>query len=283
MFPAWAVALLFVRELLVTALRSSYELRGLALKTSYLAKVKTWVQMMGVGMVFLFLAVDSRAWMLGLLGAGLALSVLSLAAFWLVKRRVWRGSVVMAGAFVVMLGLYLPDDLRFTLYAIIVGIVGITWLSGLDYLVGGVRQLRGHGDFGIADAVRIGGAVVLPCLLLVVIVYTPAPAWPLASLLSIELAVGGLDNLLAHHRAAASSLAWSMRQLGACALLAAALAADAAGFSTGVSIAVFAALGVSALGTAREFWRGRDYYLDSRLREARREPTGAGTAVARSS
>jgi CDP-diacylglycerol--glycerol-3-phosphate 3-phosphatidyltransferase len=43
--PAWACALMFVREFLVTALRSSYEIRGLQMKTSYIAKVKTWTQM----------------------------------------------------------------------------------------------------------------------------------------------------------------------------------------------------------------------------------------------
>ena len=40
--PAWACALMFIREFLVTALRSAYERRGLSMKTSYLAKVKTW-------------------------------------------------------------------------------------------------------------------------------------------------------------------------------------------------------------------------------------------------
>src|SRR5262245_48022493 len=53
--PWWLVAALFVREFLVTALRSSFEVRQKALKSSYLAKVKTWVQMIGLGLVLFVL------------------------------------------------------------------------------------------------------------------------------------------------------------------------------------------------------------------------------------
>src|SRR6187549_2244751 len=43
--PAWVAALMFTREFFITSLRSAYEQRNLTLKTSYLAKVKTWTQM----------------------------------------------------------------------------------------------------------------------------------------------------------------------------------------------------------------------------------------------
>src|SRR6266576_2176702 len=60
MVPAWAVALMFVREFLVTALRSAYEQRDLSLKTSYLAKAKTWTQMQGIGILVLFPLIGDR-------------------------------------------------------------------------------------------------------------------------------------------------------------------------------------------------------------------------------
>src|SRR5689334_17666214 len=44
--PAWAVLALLSREFVITALRSSLETRRQTLRTIYLAKVKTWVQMM---------------------------------------------------------------------------------------------------------------------------------------------------------------------------------------------------------------------------------------------
>ena len=179
-FPAWAVALLFVRELLVTSLRTAYELRGLAMKTSYLAKVKTWVQMMGIGLVWLFIAVTDRTVMMSLLVAGVVLPAIALGVFWVVKRRLWRGALVMSGAFVGLVLLYLPRDIEPTIAATVIGIVAITWVSGLDYVVGGLRVLRGHGDFGRADLSRLLGAVALPCLIVAVMVVTEAPAWPLA-------------------------------------------------------------------------------------------------------
>ena len=51
--PAWLVSLLFVREFVVTAARSSYESRGQPLKSTYLARYKTWVQMCGIGLLTL--------------------------------------------------------------------------------------------------------------------------------------------------------------------------------------------------------------------------------------
>ena len=49
MVPWWACALMFTREFFITALRSAYEQRNLTLKTSYIAKAKTWTQMQGIG------------------------------------------------------------------------------------------------------------------------------------------------------------------------------------------------------------------------------------------
>ena len=51
---------MFVREFFVTALRSAYEQRDLTMKTSYLAKAKTWTQMQGIGVMLLFPLVDEQ-------------------------------------------------------------------------------------------------------------------------------------------------------------------------------------------------------------------------------
>ncbi|MEO8844351.1 MAG: CDP-alcohol phosphatidyltransferase family protein, partial [Kofleriaceae bacterium] len=49
--PWWACALMFTREFFITALRSAYEQRDLTMKTSYIAKAKTWAQMQGIGVM----------------------------------------------------------------------------------------------------------------------------------------------------------------------------------------------------------------------------------------
>src|SRR5260370_439924 len=49
----WQVGLMLLREFLVTGLRSSYERRNVQLRTSLLAKIKTWAQMVGGAVILL--------------------------------------------------------------------------------------------------------------------------------------------------------------------------------------------------------------------------------------
>ncbi len=269
--PAWAVALMFTREFFVTALRSAYEQRNLTLKTSYLAKVKTWTQMQGIGVMLLFPLVSNRTALTWFLGALTVAPLLVLAWAWVVRKKFWRGALVMSGSVAPIFALHLYGDTQLTLRWIMFAVVAITWVSGFDYILVGWRQLRGRGDFTKADAVRLLGALVMPGLLFAVLVETPAPAWPVFTILSLELAVGGLDNLLSHHKRATKALAWGGRVLGVCALLALALLVPE---HAAVSAACAAA--VSVVGVAAEFWRGRDYFLDKRIRDrALREAAAA--------
>src|SRR5215470_20148265 len=48
--PWWLAYAILLREFLVTALRSSFEQRDLQLRSTYLAKVKTWVQMLALAL-----------------------------------------------------------------------------------------------------------------------------------------------------------------------------------------------------------------------------------------
>lgn len=265
--PAWAVALMFVREFLVTALRSAYEQRGLTLKTSYFAKVKTWTQMQGLGTLLLFLLlIDQPDVMYGLLIALIAAPLVAMVALWLIKKRFWMGALLMSGSTVPLLLLFEYSTVFVITDTIMIAIVGITWLSGVDYVVVGVRELRGRGDLGRQDLVRIIGAVTLPCLIFAALVETSMPAWPLVTMLAMELAVGGLDNLLSHHRASIGALGWGARVLGASLILAVGIAlAGRVGHDVMVALSA-AAAAISILGVAFEFYRGRDYYVDSRLR-----------------
>jgi CDP-diacylglycerol--glycerol-3-phosphate 3-phosphatidyltransferase len=259
--PWWMVALLFQREFFVTALRSAYEQRDLTLKTSYLAKVKTWAQMQGIGVMLLFPLVEDQQLLTWVLGIGVVGPLIAMAGLYLVRRKLWRGALVMSASFLPILALHLHGDLNLTITVIMLGVIGITWFSGLDYLVVGWKQLRGRGDFSRADAVRLIGALALPMLLYPVLI-GPAPAWPIFLILAGELAVGGLDNLLSHHRRATKALAWGGRLLGVCALLGAALVVPA--YAGPLSMLAAA---VSLVGVSAEFWRGRDYFLDKRIRD----------------
>jgi len=264
MVPAWVVALMFTREFFITALRSAYEQRDLTLKTSYLAKVKTWTQMQGIGVMLLFPLIPQSkqhilVWFLGIL----VVLPLPLVAYLSVKRKkLWRGGLIMSGSVLPIFALAWHGDTELTLRWIMIAVVGLTWISGIDYIVVGWKQLRGRGDLAKADVVRLLGGLVLPALVFAVLVETDAAPWPVFTIMAFELSVGGLDNLLSHHKVATKALAWGGRVLGVSALLGAALLLPAYAMWFSAAAAVISVIGVSA-----EFWRGRDYFMDKRIRD----------------
>ena len=63
LIPWWVAAAILSRELGVTVLRSSLELRGRRLPSTNVAKAKTWVQMLGIGFVVLSPIVAARGYL----------------------------------------------------------------------------------------------------------------------------------------------------------------------------------------------------------------------------
>jgi cardiolipin synthase len=250
LLPWWSAAALLLRELLVTALRSSFELRKRTLRTTYFAKVKTWVQMFAV-MYLLIVAQGPPEWLLTALLVGPSGGALIAGLVLAARRRFWRGPWLFCAGFAVAAAVFLAFGERTFTMAVIVATVAITWASGLDYVVVGFRELPG--DLHWFDFVRILGAAALPLLGCLVLARVGLPAH-IFTLISVELAHGGLDNLLAHHGAAASAWAWGARVLTASALLAVSLVAAPI-------LCVSAALAVSGAATAVAFWRSRKYYL----------------------
>jgi len=264
--PAWACALMFVREFVVTALRSSYERRALHMKTSYLAKVKTWTQMQGIGVLYIFLLVRSASVMEGILIAGIVAPLIAMGALYVIRKKLWVGAIVMSAAFASLLFVFetRPQD---TSAFIMLIVVALTWISGLDYFAGALKSVR---NLGAADLARYAGAIAIPCTVFAALVDSPAAAWPILTVLSLELGVGGLDNLLSHHGAACPPALWAARTLGASGLLLATIwIKDAA-----TPLAVTAAA-ICTAGVAWEFWRGRGYYLDQKTRDKARTPAAA--------
>src|SRR5262245_27413517 len=167
--PWWACALMFTRELFITALRSAYEQRDLSLKTSYIAKAKTWTQMQGIGVMLLFPLVENKNILLGIFTAGAIIPVLLMLGLWVVKKKFWKGALAMTGSFVALIAVFLYD-VSYAPRALMIGVLAITWISGIDYIVIGWKQLRGRGDFARADGVRLLGSLALPILLFAVLV-----------------------------------------------------------------------------------------------------------------
>jgi len=257
--PVWPIAVMFMREFLVTAMRSAYAQRGIHFETSYLAKAKTWIQMQASGTLMLC-GLFGRIGSLALLSGVLAAAVIALLAMRLLRGRFYKNLVVAVGFCAIPVALYVAADLAGDARIFFQGacwiLAALTWVSGLDYLVGGLPRLRAAGGFGRADAVRVVAAAAMPVLALLLVTETSAPAWAVLALLAFELAVGGLDNMLSLHGVAAPALPWGVRALGAAALLGVGLA-----LPRQAPIAAMSAAVVSGIGAAAEFWRGRHVYL----------------------
>ena len=254
--PAWLVAVLFTREFLVTAARTVYERRALSLKSSYLARYKTWVQMCGIGIV-LMLNILQPTTVRIVLGTLSVAPIVGFVILRVVYKRTWRGAGFFALSFAGCFAGHQYFGPRAFSLAIMYFAVFITWASGLGYFTS-VGQLRGKGHVTVGEIVRIVTAVTIPVL--TVLVESQGHGLPLGTitLLSCELAHGGLDNLLAASHAEASVWEWGARTIGITGLLLwAALVPATAPIATGLA-ALFAVVGI-----ASSFIRKRAYYLDS--------------------
>jgi len=292
-FPVEIVLLIFLREFVITAARTAYSRRDVSLKTSYIAKVKTWYQMMVVGMIFL-LGISPPALRVVIV-AGVVGAVVGGAIFFAVKRRVWKGSVAFFVSFGLLL-LFVPfDDGKLAERApyLALGLgwatVAITWYSGGGYLFG-LRQLVSRKRLDAHDAVRLFGAVTMPVFACLLLARHHLPQactalcfkggggwegapWPVFSTVALEFAIGGLDNLLAHQKRAAAWRWWGVRVGLQAALLGGALAAAIAGGpSSLVNALVLAAFVVTLFAAIVVFVRFRGAYLDE---EPAARPAGA--------
>jgi CDP-diacylglycerol--glycerol-3-phosphate 3-phosphatidyltransferase len=256
--PAWMVAALFVREFVVTAARTIYEERGQTLKSTYLARYKTWVQMCGIGMLMLMHTVAEPTVDL-LLAIGAVLPLVGFAARYLAVKKMWKGAAAFAVSFTVLLLVHELAGSRLTSLLLMYFIVGVTWWTGLEYLFG-IRSLAGKGRISASDIVRLMTAFALPFVAVAAQTVNLAPKWCIIALVSIELAHGGLDNLLAHHRAHQGAAGWGVRLGAECALLGYSLVATSATAAWWNAVAAFA---VGAIGLTIAFVQKRSFYLDS--------------------
>jgi cardiolipin synthase (CMP-forming) len=198
--PWWIAAAVLSRELLVTVLRSSLELRGRRLPSTIVAKAKTWVQMIGFGLYALVPIVGEGRGLQLLFGVplGVALLVVGLAAV-LRKRGLGRAfgfaAVVLAG--------FLAASLvgkTATLATVAGFVIVMTWYSALDYLALGFRELSAPGEQRVLHWLRLIAGGVMPVVALVAIATPGLPTTPIILLLSFDMGRGALDNYAANQR-----------------------------------------------------------------------------------
>ena len=113
-------------------------------------------------------------------------------------------------------------------------------------------------------------SIVLPCVAVGAQSRADSPSWAIIALVAFELAHGGLDNLLAHHRAEDGALRWGARVVAECGLLIAAwlVAVDDAVAHASPSPRSASA----AVGLVIAFVQKRRYYLEDKPRAVPRTP-----------
>ncbi len=193
--PVWVPAAILSREFLLTVLRSSVALRGKQVKTSILAKIKTIVQMGGFGTIFMTL----------FLGRGIALGV---ALFWLAFFLVvwayytfWKRApapywaLPTAAAFLYWFWLLELCSVWTAVLCQCIVIVGLTWISALDYVKTSYGVLRSSG-LDRRDFARLFWALSHSVLAVSVASVHPGLIIPVLISISFELALGGIDNIV---------------------------------------------------------------------------------------
>ena len=210
LIPWWVAAAILSRELGVTVLRSSLELRGRRLPSTNVAKAKTWVQMLGIGFVVLSPIVAARGYLIMLFAVPLAAALLTMAILRFTPVRRFRPIEFAATVLVGFLSAAVFGGLEVTRITVLGFVVAMTWYSALDYLVVGFRELLQSVPFRGLHGLRLAAGFVMPIVAMIALGSTRLPALPLIILLSVDMGRGALDNYAANRRVTDFSWAASL-------------------------------------------------------------------------
>ncbi len=208
--PWGAAAAILAREMAVTVLRSSLELRGQRLPSSLIAKTKTWVQMIGFALVVLVPIVGAGRGLALLFAVPLGATLLAMALAGALARRRVRALEFAAAVLLGFLGAALAGG-PVVARAVVIGfVVLITWYSALDYFSLGLRALATPDPYRWKHWARLLAGAALPVAALAAIATDRLPTIPIIVLLSTEMARGALDNFAANRRVVDFSWAASL-------------------------------------------------------------------------
>jgi CDP-diacylglycerol--glycerol-3-phosphate 3-phosphatidyltransferase len=208
--PWGAAAAILAREMAVTVLRSSLELRGRRLPSSIVAKVKTWVQMIGFALVVLVPIVGPGRGLALLFAVPLGATLLAMAIAGALARRRVRALEFAAAVLVGFLAAALAGGPLVAQGVVIGFVILITWYSALDYFSVGLRELARPDTYRAKHWARLVAGGLLPVVALAAIATDRLPTIPIIVLLSTEMARGALDNFAANRRVVDFSWAASL-------------------------------------------------------------------------
>jgi cardiolipin synthase len=266
--PLWMTICIFSRDFLVTSLRTALMLRDAPMRTSTLAKFKTAIQMLGIGYVILYLSAP-EAWYAWAMVIGVVAVPGALILYRLIRRqKQGPRSMTMFALFIFAVALRRIAGPEWASLGSLVIITGMTVISGFSYLMDAWGALRGKpGSFKEVGRFALDGlAMPVAVLLLVGRFETGWTSVALILTITLELASGGLGNLLASKKIQPRfrwiALKSSLQVLFAVAAFAVGHWALFPGLPVGEAC-VGAILGVTAVFAALAFWRHRKVYLSA--------------------
>lgn len=193
-FSPWVISALLSRELLMTALRSSVAIRQEEIKTSRLGKLKTIIQMGGLGTIFLTMALKTNIFII--VSLLLALLFLGITVFSIISGRkvpFWAIPVFLSFLLVAVLDGFYSKEISVVVQMGI--IIAITWASALDYVIGTFKLFSRTG-INRGDWSRIFWAIIYGVFVSPLVAYYPIMVLPLLISLSLEFGLGGIDNVV---------------------------------------------------------------------------------------
>lgn len=266
--PPWMTACIFCRDSIVTALRTSLSLRDAPMRTSTLAKFKTAMQMIGIGYIVLYLAFASEPnsyWVWAVVTVPIFMP-LSVILYRLIKQQKQglRSLMLFTLTVLAMTAWYFAGPHMATIITLYV-ITGMTVISGFSYLVDAWSALKGKPG-SIKEILRF----ILDGLLVpVVFVYllgrynAVGMSAMIILILTLELTVSGLENLLASKKITPRFRWMAVKSISQLALAGTALALDILDVVSALPLGescIVAAMLVTITYFVLSFWRNRSVY-----------------------
>ncbi len=195
-FPVWIASVVISRELLITALRTSIAIRGRKIKTSVFSKLKTIIQMGGFGTIFLTLALSRQNLIIITFFLSFLFSIAFIFCFLKGKNiPYYIIPVLFAFIFVATIRFYVTIYDSILLQISIV--VGITWLSCIEYLIGSYKIFIEFKKVFLFDLVRLYWVFSFAFLFIPLFISIDNIIFPALFIFTFEFFIGGIDNILA--------------------------------------------------------------------------------------
>ncbi len=189
--PMWIVWPIFFREFLVTEMRRFMTPGKKGLRVTELAKIKTTLQMIGVGLILLTNTFPDKlvtiSFLAGLLLATLFLAVAIYSKSGELTSRLRTALALESAGF--LIAVLFPARQVELIYGVIV--LAVTLVSGAQYVLACLPSVLNQ---GVRSLVDLCISLVTPLLALAVLPFAPAKAHLLVVLiLAVEFAVQGID------------------------------------------------------------------------------------------